>query len=82
MSAVTLNNSDRNCVHYLIGSESLAAGGTLTAALYACALVNRTGVKNTGILAVAKWTFHRHYRLSIINQYIITQIFKKVNTFK
>ena len=46
-AAVTLYNRDRNGIHHLVGGKSLAAGGTLAAALDACAIIYRTGVKHS-----------------------------------
>ena len=58
MATVTLYNGNRNGIHHLIGGKSLTARGALAATLDAGALVDWTGVKHAGILAVAKWTFH------------------------
>ena len=42
----TLDNGDRNGINDLVGRKSLAARGALAAALYAVALLRRTGIQN------------------------------------
>jgi hypothetical protein len=57
-SAVALDYRDRDGIDDLVGREALTAGGTLSAALYARSLVDRTGIEHTGILRITNGTFH------------------------
>ena len=49
VSSVSFDNGDRNGINYLIGGKSLTANGALTAALDTISVINRTGIKNSGI---------------------------------
>jgi hypothetical protein len=58
LASVTLDDRDRNGVNHLVSGEAATAVRALAAALYACAVLNGTGIENSGIGKIAKGAFH------------------------
>ena len=58
VATVTLDDRDRNGIDHLVGGEAASAVRALAAALYAGAVLNGTGIKNSGIGEIANGALH------------------------
>ena len=55
---ILLDNNQRNGLHLLIGSETLTTLITDPSSSDGVVLLSRSGIYNSGILVIAKWTLH------------------------